>query len=304
MKTTFLTTRTNECEKYWESIRALGWGEVTRIIYDLPGTSDAVLYAQVKDDKPDFVVYIGSRWGQQPSISMLAKITNSVAPMIHFCSDAADVPWHDVLRLYHDAGAFTCQVAIDGNPNWPAAAANLTLLTPVDPVYFPAEIVPHSKRPTACGWGGNAGGENSNRSAILSELLRDKLVALRIRSNLPYTYEAFCDYLTTCRMALNIAYSGSEQVMHVKGRVVEAALAGCCLLENAGSPVSRWFQPSLDYIEYKDAADAARIINYMSEHPNVTEAMGSSLRKKVMANHSPLVFWTTILNKIGLPIPS
>ena len=155
MKSLVLTTRSNETNKYWECLRNLNWGPVEVAVYDLPGTSDKGLYDTVKAQSPDLIVYIGARWGQQPSIALLSKITNSIAPMIHFCSDAADPPWHDVLRLYHTSGAFTIQVAIDGNANWPTAAANLTLLTPVDPLYFPEEMMPHNLRATTCGWGGN-----------------------------------------------------------------------------------------------------------------------------------------------------
>jgi hypothetical protein len=305
MRSVFLTTRTNETSKYWQSLINLNWGEVDTVVYDLPGTTDAGLLSAIKEKSPDLIVYIGARWGQQPSITLLSKLTNSVCPTVHFCSDAADIPWHDLLRQYHERGAFTVQLAIDGSDRWPSSAAGLTLLTPVDPLYFSVSPQPHAKRAVMCGWGGNAGsGDNSQRSATLAYLLQQKLLSLRIRSNLPFTYESYCDFLATCRICLNIAHSGTEAVMHVKGRVVEAALAGCCLLENKNSPTRNWFEAGVDYLEYENPSDAARIITLMNDKPDVTEAMGSSLRKKVLERHSPRKFWGAVLERIGMPVPA
>lgn len=305
MKSLFLSTSTNECSKYPESLRKLGWGEVETQFYDTPGVTDSGRYEAIQAYAPDFIVYIGSRWGIQPAIATLCKINYSVAPMIHLCSDAADMPWHDLLREYHTKGAFTVQVAIDGTTNWPTSGANLTLLTPVDPAYFPAWLADHEERRQVCGWAGNGGsGGASLRSNLLAYLLEQRLIGLRIRSNLPFTYESYCEYLTGCRIALNIAHSGTEAVMHVKGRVIEAALAGALLLENKGAPTSDWFEPGVDYLEYSDHADCARIIRLMSDKPYVTWPMALSMRKKVLARHSPLAFWTTILERIGMKVPS
>lgn len=301
MKTLFLKTGTNETDKYSESLRNLKWGEVESVTYDIPGTTDQGLYSAVKAAAPDLIVYIGSRWGLQPSIACLCKMTSAIAPTVHLCSDAADMPWHDLLRQYHERGAFTLQVAIDGSTKWPSSGANLTLLTPVDASYFPAEMVPHDKRGIVCGFAGNGGGgPESQRTNILGALLEKRILSLRIRSNLPFTYESYCDYLTTCRISLNIAYSGTETVMQVKGRVVESALAGACLLENKNAPTREWFEEGVDYLEYKDAQDAARIIDLMCTRPDVTQAMASSLRKKVIEKHSTRAFWTTILARLGM----
>lgn len=318
MKTLFMSTSSNETDKYFETFRGLGWGDVDMLRYDIPGITDSGRYESIKASAPDFIVYIGSRWGIQPAVATLCKINYSIAPMVHLCSDAADPPWAELLREYHTKGAFTVQVAIDGTTNWPTSGANLTLLTPVDPAYFPnAQLFPedgrfenvllrnHDQRTTVCGWAGNGGsGGASLRSNLLAYLLEQRLIGLRIRSNLPFTYESYCEYLTGCRIALNIAHSGTEAVMHVKGRVIEAALAGALLLENKGAPTSDWFEPGVDYLEYSDHADCARIIRLMSDKPYVTWPMALSMRKKVLARHGPLAFWTTILERIGMKVPS
>lgn len=300
MKSLVLSTSSNETTKYSDSLRNLGLGEVELIAYDPVDRSEQTMYDMTKESAPDFIVYIGTRWGKQPSIATLAKINSTIAPMIHLCSDAADFPWHDLLREYHEKGAFTLQVAIDGSPKWPGASSGLTLLTPVDPVTFPDIPQPHSVRGVHCGFAGNGGsGQGSQRTAILSGLLKQKAIGLRIRSDLPHTYESYCDYLASCRLSLNIAYSGTEQALQVKGRVIESALACACLLETKGAPTSEWFKPGEDYFEYGSIEEAAGIIKRLMFEPEQSEMMATRLRNKVLANHTPKHFWNAILDRIG-----
>lgn len=301
LKSLFLITGTSEVPKYADSLRNLNLGEVGMLQYDLVDRSDQLLYSKIKEFAPDFIVYVGGVFGKQPSIAALAHITNNIAPMIHLCSDAADQPWWDLLRRYREGGAFMLQVAIDGSHKWPHGDRDMTALTPVDPALFPSELKPHAERVTMCGFAGNqGGGPISKRTVLLCELLSRRAIDLRIRSSLPYTYEAYCEYLATLRISLNIAHTGTESTTHVKGRVLETALAGACLLETKGSPTSYWFRPGLDYLEYDSPQEAFDIIKRLAEHPAATQAMGESLRRRVLAEHSPAQFWNRIFERIGM----
>lgn len=300
MRALFLVTGTNEVLKYTETLRALGW-EIALLQYDDPGLSDETLYAQVRDEKPDLLVYIGARWGKMPGIATLSTMSSRIAPMVHICSDAGDTPWHDLLREYHSAGSFTLQVAIDGSHKWPLAGVAMTALTPVDPALF-GEPMSHAKRTIICGYAGNPGsGNGSRRTGMLSALLQRQVIdQLHIRSNLPHTNGMYNRFLGMCRMSVNIAWTGTEQQTHVKGRVLESALAGACLLETKGAPTSYWFRPGLDYLEYESPDHAAEIIRGLRDHPEATEAMAFSLRRRVMEEHSPKLFWERIFLRIGL----
>ncbi len=298
MRSLVMITGTNEVTKYAESLEM--FGPVSTLQYDLTGRYDQVLFDKAKEAAPDFIAYIGSRWGHQPSISTLARIKEKIAPMVHICSDAADNPWWDLLREYHQCGAFSVQIAIDGSKHWPCSEANLTLLTPVDPALF-GEPLPHLERAISFGYAGNAGGgPTSQRTVLLCELLRQRVLDFRCRSNLPHTYEAYCDYLGKCRISLNIAYTGTESTTHVKGRVIESGLAGCCVLETKGSPVSKWFVPGVDYLEYASADEAVEIMRELIDLPEVTQEMGLSLRAKVLAEHAPAKFWQRIFERVGV----
>lgn len=304
MKSLVLSTSSNETDKYSDGLKR--FGEMTRITYDQLGHSESMMLAKVRECAPDLIVYIGTRWGQQPSQAALARINSSIAPMVHICSDAADPPWHDLLRMYHTNACFSLQVAIDGSRKWPLADTQMTALTPVDPATFPP-FKPHAERGIACGYAGNPGsGNGSKRTGMLSALLAfppvGTLIDLRIRSNLPNTYEAYCDYLGKCRMSLNIAFSGTEATLQVKGRVIESGLAGACLLETKGAPTSDWFTPGADYLEYADQFEAEKIIRQLANEPEATQAMGESLRTKVLNEHTPEKFWNRIFDRIGLNV--
>jgi hypothetical protein len=276
---------------------------VLLLSYDQLGHSEALMMARAKDYAPDLIVYIGARWGQQPSQAALARINSTVAPMVHICSDAADPPWWDLLQEYHYHGCFTLQVAIDGSHRWPLASSQMTALTPVDPENFASEPRPHAARPVICGYAGNPGsGNGSKRTGMLAALLEKRLIDLRIRSNLPHTYESYCDYLGKCRMSLNIAHSGTEATMQVKGRVVESGLAAAVLLETKGAPTSEWFRPGLDYLEYNDQFEAEQIIRRLENEPEATQAIGESLRARVLAEHTPARFWAKVFERMGLEV--
>ena len=302
MKALFLLTGTNEVLKYFESLARLPGWTGSSLLYDDLGYSETLMLSKVKEYAPDLIVYIGSRWGVQPSIAALAQLNNRVAPSIHICSDAADPPWHDLLRSYHEAGAFSLQVAIDGSKRWPLSQTQMTALTPVDPKNFP-EFKPHAERAIACGYAGNPGsGPGSKRTGMLSALLQMKAIDLRIRSNLPFTYESYCEYLAKCRMSLNIAHSGTEQTMQVKGRVVESGLAGACLIESKGAPTSDWFTPGRDYLEYGDQFEAQKLIQQLSNEPELTQEIGMCLRTKILNEHTPEKFWSRIFDRIGMKV--
>jgi hypothetical protein len=301
VRSLFLITGTNEVLKYADSLRILNHGSVDVLRYDELSSSDQVLWGKIREAKPDFVVYIGSRWGKQPSISCLSQINEKIAPMVHLCSDAADPPWFDLLRDYHSAGCFSLQIAIDGSHKWPLSSTQMTALTPVDPASFPLGLRPHEERGIRAGYGGNAGGgPGTKRTDFLAAMLQERALDMRGRTNLPHTYDAYCDFLQNCRMSFNTSFSGTEAALQVKGRVVESGLAGALLLETKGAPTSYWFRPGIDYLEYESPENAVSIIRQLSERPDETQRMAFSLRERVLAAHTPAHFWAQVLDRIGM----
>lgn len=290
-----LSTSSNETTKYAHSFEIGVGGKVEIVRYDTDDASGPVLYQKLKDEKPDFIIYIGSAWGRQPSLALLSQINAKVAPMVHLCSDAADPPWWPLLREYAAMGCFSLQVAIDGNDNWPGAEQGLTLLTPVDPANF-QHVPKHTEREIVCGYGGNAGSPGGMRRSILWEVATHNLLTFRLRDE--SEYEGYCRFLQNCRMSLNAPHTGTEQKMHVKGRVIESGLAGCCLLEVVDSPTNKWFEPGLDYLEYASIDQCRDYVRALSAEE--TERRGERLREKILGAHTPAIFWARVLDRIGL----
>lgn len=296
-KILFITSSSNETSKYAESLACLNPESIAILPYDDANYVESLVMTKAKEYGPQLIVYIGSRWGPQVSILTLALLNAQVAPTVHICSDAADPPWWDLLMDYHTSGAFALQVAIDGNKNWPLHGVGMTALTPIDPAHFNG-VKPHAERTISCGYAGNPGSEGSFRRQVLSELMFHHAIDMRLRVNDANSYQPMCDYLQNCRISINVSYTGTQASKQVKGRVIEAALAGSCLLELAGSPTADWFEAGVDFAEYQRPGDAIETIQRLSAHPEETEAMARRLREKVLAEHTPLKFWTRVLDKV------
>jgi hypothetical protein len=310
VKGLFVTSATNETIKYGESFEYLGH-EIKTAKYTnrvgkpgqgTTGLADEVILQQAQDCQPDLIVYIGSRWGDLLSIAAL-KTLRDIAPTIHICSDAADDPWWDLLIEYDKAGAFDLQVAIDGNKEWPLHATQLTCLTPFRPDQYPAAPAPHAERPFVWGYGGNPGGRGSKRKAMMDALIA-KGLKIRLRDPALGTHQAYIDFMCQCRMVVNFPHTGTQNYMHVKGRVVEAGVTGAVLLDERGSPTRDWFTPGVDYLEYGTAEECYKIVQGFTERPELTQAMGERFRQRVLKEHGPAQFWGGILERVGLAVPA
>lgn len=322
MKALFITSATNETIKYAESFGVLPGFEQKSIRYTNRkpkkgglvevGLLDAEIIKAAEDYQPDLMVYIGSRWGELVAIENLQRL-NAMAPMVHLCSDAADHPWWDMLEEYEAKRCFALQVAIDGNKRWPLHShqRGLTALTPFDPRRYPVPKK-HTDRPIKFGYGGNMGGKNAAEGARPEKVserrkmidhLRERGMQVRVRedegtSQFTESYDRYIAFLARCRIMLNLPWSGTQQHMQVKGRVVEAALAGCALLEHKDAPTLDWF-PMEDVIQYKDKWSATEAVRQHIDHPEETEAMGLRLREHVLREHGPEAFWGRILERIA-----
>lgn len=310
MKGFFITTTTNETHKHHESFACIGH-QVGCYIYNHarnPGASasgaqlDSEILAAAKAFAPDVIVYIGACGGNTPSPASFERLKNEVAPTVHFCSDAADDPWWPLLVEYDKARCFSLQVALDGTKNWPLADTQLTALTVVDHERFPFTPTPHAERPIIFGFAGNYGGNSKNRAIDPRRQMIDSMVPFglqcRPRDAGSNTYPDYVDYLCRCRIVVNFPQTGTRRFLHVKGRVIEAALAGALLLEQLSSPTHDWFEPGVDYLEYRGVKDARKIVEHYAARPDESQEIAERLRKKVRDFHGPKDFWRRIFERI------
>jgi len=312
MRALFIITRTNEMHKHYESFSCLGH-EIKTYVFShirqpVAGFAqgdklDAEIYKAANEYKPDLIVYVGACNGNIPSSKLFAKIKAEVCPTVLFCSDAADTPWWDILKVYEEAGSFTLQVALDGNKEWPFHDKHLTALTPIDPARFPNPPIPHKDRKVHFGFAGNINGfamidgEKRGRRPLIAEMIQFGLEYRdRDREEVVDSYQKAADFMSQVCMIPNFPSTGSHMRMHVKGRVIEAGLAGCMLMERKNSPTHDWFEPGIDYVEWQEPDDVRQMIERIT--PEESQIFGWRLREKVMVNHSAEKFWQRILNRI------
>jgi hypothetical protein len=311
VKALFVITRTNEMHKHIESFTCLNGNSAVTYTYDHRGRNgivgeilDKVLYEEAKKESPDLMVYVGACAGNIPSPQAFRKIRDEICPTVIFVSDAADKPWWPPLNEYEKYGSFTVQVALDGADEWPGKDKHITALTPLDPQWFENPPIPHEKRKVVFGFAGNLGPGNRSRRILIAEMIQFGL-QYRQRSTPTgglesdkMTYQEAAKFMSQIRIMPNTSHTGSYERFHVKGRVVEAGWAGSLLLELAGSPTPNFFEKDVDYLEYKNHHEARRIVMDLKNKPEETQAFGERLRKKVIENHSPQVFWKNIFERL------
>jgi hypothetical protein len=296
MKVLALVTHTPNCEPFWRSLEAIGH-EVRPVQYDnLPHDRHSELVEQARGYHPDFMVYIGayepSHGRPVPSTATILKL-REVAPLILICGDAADEPWWPVLEEYHQKECFNVMVAIDGSFETPIASFSegITLLTPTDPRSFYPLL--WDQRAIKLGMIGGTG----HRGKLVNELQSRGLIDFR-QGPVGRSYYDFAQLMCKTKLTLNCAETGTGKHLHVKGRVIEAGFAGSAVLEVRGSPLNKWFSPGEEYIEYDSLED---ILNLNRDVPDFAiRAVAEKFHKKMVAEHSPHIFWNKVLTKAGI----
>lgn len=306
MKAVFLSTSTDDTEKLINSFScAYPNGSGNPVIrYDTAGRQiDDDIVKEIRIQRPDIVVYISrlpplddtENRGGIPFNSTLREIRH-ISPSIHICCDAGDPPWHSAVLMYRDQKCFDLQVAIDGDPTWPLHddENGLTALTPIDTRPFEQEIPRFCDRPVEFGFAGNVG---SRHRQELATNLADA-VGLKVNVRDIASYEEYCRRLMGFKISLNMPLSGTMARRHVKGRIIESAYAGCCVLEHSEATTSHWFVPGEDYATYDDEPDAAEKARTLMKDDVLAQSFADSLRIKVIESHSPRAFWDRVMDRL------
>ncbi len=296
MKAIVFTTGTPDTIKLIESFTCLGH-ETEVIRYDI-GTEGINMEGKVEAFHPDMIVYIGAIRGQHdkyvPSLEELCRL-NHAAPMVHICSDSADPPWWPDLEAYNNAGAFRLQVGIDGCKDSPVARFGMVALTPIDPAHFPIET-DWNTRIYKCGFSGGGG----IREDVLGPLKAAGLLRHFGDGGHSHRYEEVCSFYTLCQTIVNDARTGTGTKRHVKGRFVEAGLAGAVVIEPSDSPAKDWFTPGVDYLEWTTPDDAITHVRNCDALRDKYEEMAKRFHAKMLEQHSGPPFWARVFKEMRL----
>lgn len=299
MKIVVMTTGTNNTLPLYSSLSDLG-NVISVLTYDeIKREEQRSIPWLVAKAKPDAVVYIGAieeHHGKPvPSVDILGAI-GAERPLIHICCDGAEPYWWLQLDRYYDRGRFALQVNIDGTRTGPIGDRGMTTIPPTDLSKF--ENRPWDQRSRLCGF---SGGIHAGRPDVLFPLEKMGLLDRRPRDEVG-SYEDYLRYLGSFRAGINAARTGGcVGGLHVKYRASgELPGAGCLVIETAGSPLSEWFVPGVDYVEYGTVEEAATRIRWARDEPIAAEAMALRMRAKVAEEHSPAIFWGQVFDRAGL----
>lgn len=289
MRALFYTTHTSDCANHVAAWNSFSIRPAEHLTYMHTGIrNDWRLVEAVRKFEPEVVFCIGAFQGPGEPKDDTLRTVRSLAPLVNLCSDAADKPWHRVLELNRQRGLFDLQVSIDGAKEAPV---DLATLTPVSPRAF--HRLPPPLRDIRCGFSGTVGRWNA-RSEIVKAL--DWFGGLTVRRrDKGGDYSDHADFMLRCKMLLNVSCTGSGNAHHIKGRVIEAGLAGCALLESEGSPIAEWFPPDC-YLIYKDPREAAAMIAELSDQ--TIAKMASRLSEEVKSRYRPAQIYGEILDHV------
>lgn len=298
MKALCLVTHSRDCENKWRSFESLGHECIEHRYDDRPHDRHKELIDLAKAVKPDVIIYIGAieqyHSNPVPSVDVLCGL-REVAPSIHLCGDASDRPWWPWLEKYDTHQCFSTQVSMDGNLETPIAqfATGLVLLTPTDTRSFQSKS--WAERSIKLGLVGGQG--HTKRQSLIIELQRRGILAFSDTS-VERSYASMAELMCNTKITLNVPFNGTGDRMHVKGRVIEAGLAGSCLLEGVGSPTANWFNTGEHYLEYDNLDRVIQLVNDTPDEQLQTMAKRFSNRVRVL--HHPVVFWDRVLAKAGV----
>lgn len=264
--------------------------------YDKHGSPpDRGMIAAAWETKPDLIAYIGTAGGPFCAAPETFVALKDFAPIVHLCGDGSDAGWLPLLECYQRHRCFTLTVNFDGNRDWPAGPNDLTLLTPINPAFYHG-MTPHSERPIKIGF---AGGHRTNefRQTIL-HALSEFNIAIFERDETYGSYQKYADFLKSCQIIVNMAGSASGNSKQVKGRVLEAAHAGCFLMEQYNQTIDKWIRPpSKNYSMFYTPQNAADNAHFFMTRRELREGMANNLRRQVLRDHSAEVFWKTVFEK-------
>jgi len=290
LKALFLTTPTNDCSNHVRAFRS--FAEADHHVMHSKGLAvDGEAMRVVREARPDIVFYISANQGPYALRVRTLRDIKAQVPIINLCSDAADRPWHAVLRRYAREECFTLQVALDGAKH---PAIDISTLTPVDPRPFAIAPVVREVR---CGFSGSVP-PTSPRTQIMRAL--EWFGGLTIRPRQAGDgYEDHAAFLKRCQMVINTSWTGTGQAHHIKGRVLEAGMAGCALLEMEGSPIGDWF-PDDCYFMWRDAKEAEELIRRLGD--GEIRKRASRLSEEVCRRYNARAIYTEIMEKAGVDI--
>lgn len=248
--------------------------------------------------KPTHVICLGACGSPYDIQKETFKQLRKTAKTILLCPEASHPEWHKLIQSYYDYDCLDLIVNLDG-AYWEQQDKGHTTLAiyGVEPYRkYPYRI--WQKRPINVGFCGGVGGPGTMRLKLLDYLKEQKLVTIFNFIETRGTYQQYADFMMSCKIVVNCAGSSGDRSKHVKGRVVEAGLAGACLLEEVGSPIAKWIREG-SYFTFHGLEDCKNQIEFLLSHPEQARISASYLHDDVIMDFHPKRQWQKIFSLLN-----
>jgi hypothetical protein len=256
------------------------------------GEVDHNILRKVRETNPDLIIYSGPAGGKcLPRTDTLLSLREKRKTIGYFL-DGGCPDWHALLESYKQQNVFDLTVNTDGNETWPQRSQDITLWQPVDESYYERDIAKDIHL-------GFAGGQGSSHRQKAIHALQDQFALICAERDEKWgSYHKFADFMRRCQMTVNFPGTGSGKAFHLKNRVLEAGFAKCMLFEETNPITPKYFEPGIDYIEYRDLDHLIQLLK-IEWSPATIELFANKLHAKSQ-NYTSHKFWERIFQALPL----
>ena len=298
---------------------ASGLGEMHYRPYRRDEINDDAFLEALRHINPAAIFYGADIVGERAPTNSMYHAMRSIAPLISILPDGGDPNWAGVCREIRDDGRFDLVVSIDGVHS---DAVDHVTLTPVDARLYSD---PPQHRKIRCGFSGSwltpmdpakiprGDIRRQHPRAETWAALEEYKGAVVQKHSLERSVRSYAQFMMQCKIAIGMSWAQVPKVIcdkrgrpkqilwdsnhQLKGRVLDAAWAGCCLLESAGSPVSEWFLEG-SFFRYSSPEEMLYLLRVLSDAEIETAAQ--KLNAQVKAHYHPRSIYGEMLSKVGV----
>ena len=283
--------------------------ETTTYAWDGNLISRHNLLESVLELNPDLIVLssyvmIGGRIKNQPSISFFAAL-KSFVPNAKFvclwwdtCSNRfwSKFPLESVFDL-HVAMENPCGMSLDITRHVRQKFLFLYSTHPRSTLIRPKE------KDISVFFSGQIGDYRNNRKEYIDHLMKNGF-GKHIYTNDRATQMPMREYfekMGRARIVLN--FSMSVDFHQLKGRIFEAMLTNCLLLESRNPQIECFFRDGDHYVAYDSKEDLLDKILYFEKNPAEGERIAQNARDLVLKEFTTENFWKSVHDFLGIKIP-
>ena len=124
------------------------------------------------------------------------------------------------------------------------------------------------------------------------------------RRELFISEEQMVGMLGRSKICLNLSDAGDSGVRHYKGRVAEALMCGCLLLEWANDETNSVLTPFRDFVPFDGPLDLRQKVRHYLTHDGERQRIAERGRQTALELLDGREFWKSLFNRLGLDVPT